>query len=146
MSGLAMLSPPSAARLAKLAGMIGSDHDGEALNAARAATRLLAFNGLTWIEALAAPMPQAVPMPHRSRNCANSAPGPYPVPPTTAFYRKVVLCLGFASIFDPVEVNFIRSMDALCASASRRQPSEKQAAWLDRLHCRAVMADAGRGS
>ena len=108
MSGLATLPPPAAQRLAKLAGMIGSDHDGEALNAARAATRLLASNGLTWCEALAAP--HAAPRPRQPRNRAERAPGPYPVPPTTAFYRKVMLCLSFASIFDPVEVNFIWSM------------------------------------
>ena len=123
--------------------MIGSDHDGEALNAARAATRLLATNGLTWCDALAAPnLPSAAAFSATGR--ADRASKPYPVPPKTAFYRKVMLCFGFASIFDPVEVNFIRSMDALCVSASRREPSVKQAAWLDRLHCRAVMADAGR--
>jgi len=35
-------------RLAAVLGMMGSDHDGEALNAARTACRLLKTAGLTW--------------------------------------------------------------------------------------------------
>lgn len=39
-------------RLAKLLGMIGSDHDGEALSAARMADRLVQEARLTWHEVL----------------------------------------------------------------------------------------------
>ena len=127
-----MLSPPSAARLAKLAGMIGSDHDGEALNAARAATRLLASNGLTWGEALAVPAPQVIT--NQPRN--DRAPGPYPVPPTTMFVRKVLACRDNPALFDQVERQFIRSMDNYALGG--RQPTAKQGAWLDRLHARAL--------
>jgi hypothetical protein len=35
-------------RLAKLLGMLGSDHDGEVVNAARAADRLVRRSGLRW--------------------------------------------------------------------------------------------------
>jgi hypothetical protein len=51
-------------RLARLLGMIGSDHDGEALNAARMADRLVREKGLTWDDVIApvvcgpAPIPQ----------------------------------------------------------------------------------------
>jgi hypothetical protein len=38
----------TAARLVKLLGMMGSDHDGEVINAAKAAHRLLQSRGLTW--------------------------------------------------------------------------------------------------
>jgi hypothetical protein len=39
-------------QLAKRLGMVGSDHDGEALNAARAADKLIKEHNLTWAEAL----------------------------------------------------------------------------------------------
>jgi hypothetical protein len=39
-------------RLAKLLGMIGSAHDGEALNAARAANKLVRDCGLTWSDVI----------------------------------------------------------------------------------------------
>jgi hypothetical protein len=42
-------------RLAKLLGMIGSTHDGEALNAARAANKLVRDCGLTWPDIIASP-------------------------------------------------------------------------------------------
>lgn len=43
------------ARLARLLGMLGSHHDGEALNAARLADRLVRSSGLTWTEVLSPP-------------------------------------------------------------------------------------------
>jgi hypothetical protein len=39
-------------RLAKLLGMIGSDHDGEALNAAKLANKMVGEAGMTWTEVL----------------------------------------------------------------------------------------------
>jgi len=44
----AALDPRDAERLVKLCGLIGSAHDGEALNAARKAHELLRRNGATW--------------------------------------------------------------------------------------------------
>lgn len=43
-------------RLARLLGMLGSDHDGEALNAARMADRLVRDHGITWFDAITAPV------------------------------------------------------------------------------------------
>jgi hypothetical protein len=40
-------------RLARLLGMLGSDHDGEALNAARMADRLVREAGVTWFDVTA---------------------------------------------------------------------------------------------
>ena len=45
-----MLSPDKRTRLIQLLGMIGSSHDGEALNAARLAQRLIGGEGMTWEE------------------------------------------------------------------------------------------------
>ena len=63
--------------LEKLLAMIGSDHDGEALAAARKADALVKRSGLTWREVLAGrvelpPQPQAAPVqPARSRGRAS---------------------------------------------------------------------------
>jgi hypothetical protein len=48
------LSPQDRHRLARLLGMTGSAHDGETLNAARLADRLVKDRGATWSEVLAA--------------------------------------------------------------------------------------------
>lgn len=47
-------------RLTRLLGMIGSDGDGEALNAARMAQRLIGSEGLTWEEVLNSSGPAAM--------------------------------------------------------------------------------------
>lgn len=44
------MSPEKRIRLIQLLGMMGSDHDGEKLNAARLVMRLLGEEGLTWQE------------------------------------------------------------------------------------------------
>jgi hypothetical protein len=49
------LAPPEQQRLARLLGMLGSAHDGEVLNAARLAQRLLATANMTWTELVATP-------------------------------------------------------------------------------------------
>jgi hypothetical protein len=52
-------SPLNAAtrlRLARLLGMIGSGHDGEALNAARMADRLVRHHGITWLDVIIVPV------------------------------------------------------------------------------------------
>lgn len=52
------LHPQTADRLAKLLGLLGSDHDGEVANAGRAADRLLRQAGLTWFDIIARPPQQ----------------------------------------------------------------------------------------
>ena len=46
------LPPELADRLVKLLGMVGSEHDGEALNAARLADKVVREAGLTWKDVL----------------------------------------------------------------------------------------------
>ena len=48
MSARTLLDPSAADRLAKLLGMLGSDHDGEVCNAARLADALVRERGLRW--------------------------------------------------------------------------------------------------
>ena len=45
-------------RLARILGMTGSAHSGEALNAARMANRILRESGANWFDALSAPKPE----------------------------------------------------------------------------------------
>ena len=55
MSATAELPPPDRAKLAKLLGMLGSDHAGERDAAGLAAHRLLQRRGLTWPAVLTPP-------------------------------------------------------------------------------------------
>jgi hypothetical protein len=48
-------------RLARLLGMLGSEHEGEVVAAARQAERLRRQAGATWFEILASPSPSAPP-------------------------------------------------------------------------------------
>jgi len=49
---LQAMSPPERERLSKVLEMLNSEHDGEILNAAKAATAFLQSRSLTWAEAL----------------------------------------------------------------------------------------------
>jgi hypothetical protein len=49
-------------RLAKLLGMLGSGHDGEVVNAARAADRVVRGSGLRWPDIAAPPAPPRDPI------------------------------------------------------------------------------------
>ena len=51
----ALVSPKIVDHLAKLLGMLGSDHDGEALNAGRLAAAFIRQCGLQWRDVLAEP-------------------------------------------------------------------------------------------
>ena len=50
-------------RLARLLGMMGSQHDGEALNAARLADKLVREQGITWFNVISTAPPRASPDP-----------------------------------------------------------------------------------
>lgn len=58
-----MLSTPDTQKLAKLLGMLGSVHDGEALSAARKAHQLVSRNGATWSDVIIAPGPERDTLP-----------------------------------------------------------------------------------
>lgn len=56
---MSQLNDADVARLKKLAGMLGSSHDGEVLAAARKATEFLKSRNLTWADVIAADQPKA---------------------------------------------------------------------------------------
>lgn len=70
------LSPQDRHRLARLLGMTGSAHDGEALNAARLADRLLKDRGVTWTDAVAPGAEMREPLHSWRRVCAELATQP----------------------------------------------------------------------
>ena len=114
------LSPAATTKLARLLGMIGSIHDGEALNAARLANRLVAEAGSTWELVL----------------CA----GPLPPPPPPEwrepqnFPQAVAACLRSPIKWNAREREFIQDI------AGRYSLSDKQKSWLCTLTQRAKAA------
>jgi hypothetical protein len=102
----------SAHRLAHICGMFGSDHDGEVVNAARLADRLVRERGLSWsqvIEARAATL-----QPPRKPACA-------------AEWRALAMWLrrNFSQHLNSREGQFVAQM-----TAWRGMPTLKQQTWL----------------
>jgi hypothetical protein len=60
---MAALPPDAAAKLVKILGMLGSDHDGECVAAARQATRLIKSHNATWEHVLAPQQSRPTPPP-----------------------------------------------------------------------------------
>lgn len=105
----ACLAPDARERLAKLCGLLGSEHAGERAAAAQKATELLAANKMTWHEALE-PVPAVV------------------VPPTS--WRAVVdtVLRDHRHALYPAEVPFLMGL------RQRSIPlTPKQAAWLEKI-------------
>src|SRR5437660_419876 len=98
-------------RLAKLLGMLGSSHDGEALAAARQAERLRAEAGLTWTEIV---IPR-LPAPPKRRNSATVA-------------ETVAFLLNHEEALTEWERDFVRSI-----SRQNYRPSPKQIEVLEPL-------------
>jgi hypothetical protein len=82
-------------RLARVLGMLGSDHAGERANAAAAADRLVRGNGLTWSEVLE---PQAPPAP--------------PAPATGSVGEMVAFCRRHPAAQSSWERKFVASIAA----------------------------------
>jgi hypothetical protein len=59
---LSRLDPSVIGKLSKIAGLFGSDHDGERSAAAWQATRLLQAHGLTWADVFAPPPTVRLPV------------------------------------------------------------------------------------
>ncbi len=104
------LPPALSARLIKLLGMIGSEHDGEALNAARLADRLVRENGLTWENIIDLNRPRA---------------------DLFAVARACIEILQSGVWLKPTERRFLTGLPAF------RHPTEKQLSWLNDLLDRA---------
>lgn len=99
------LDPAIAQRLARLLGMLGSAHDGECLNAARLADKLVRQCGLTW--------PAVVDL----------------LPPAEEEEWRGLLafCSDRIEFVSSKEANFI---DTLRRTTRYRPPSEGQMVWL----------------
>ena len=92
-------------RLARLLGMIGSSHNGEALNAARMADRFVRQCGLTWHQVINASM--ALPEKNDAQQLARA------------------ILRDHAGSLDDRERRFVFSM-----ARWRGEPSDKQRQWL----------------
>ncbi len=106
------LHPRVADRLAKLCGLLGSDHEGERANAAALASRLLKDCGLSWAELVARafqPRPEPAPSP---------AEGP-------AHFAEAQWALRFPALLDDWEHGFLANIGRF------RRLSPKQRASLD---------------
>lgn len=110
------LAPKAAERLAKIAGLLGSDQPGEVCNAASAATRLLRDHGMTW-EALILRAPAASP----------SADPTSPPRPQSGWRSAVAACQARPELLTRWERSFLDGL------AQRRTLIAKQATILSRL-------------
>ena len=108
------------ARLARVLGMLGSAHDGEALAAARQAERLRADAGLTWADIV---IPR-LPAPARAR-------------PVNSVADAISFVLQHDDILSAWEADFIRSV-----AAQKNALSPKQIAIVERLVSKAQRAEA----
>jgi hypothetical protein len=112
-------------RLAKLLGMLGSDHLGEVAAAARQAERLRRKAGLTWPEILTSASPPAllqVTVPNRPRSVEEA----------------INLCIDHRVLLSDWERRFVASI----SQRPVRRLSKKQLDVLDRL-VRAILAQLG---
>lgn len=91
------IDPTTRLMLAKLLGMLGSDHPGERDNAGRAAHRLVVQAGSTWSDVLAAGV------------AAKAARTP-PPPPQAPWRRTVAQCLQQPGSLRAWERSFLRSL------------------------------------
>jgi len=98
-------------RLAKLLGMVGSCHDGEALNAARAADALVRQADCTWFDIVQPPALTPLRQ-HRA---------------PTETGARIAWCLEHRHLLTDWEIKFLASVD------SRPRLTPKQLAVVDRL-------------
>lgn len=98
-----LLAPADRIRLAKVCGLLGSDHDGERASAARAATAILLAAGLTWEQLILAELERD------------------PTGEALAFLQD-------ATIADEWSRHFVASIRRLCAAG--RELTDKQRAKL----------------
>lgn len=106
-------------RLAALLGMVGSDHDGEALNAARLADRMVRQSGATWFQVLElADMSRA----HEG--------------PPVGWRGLISECLRKPCELTPWERRFLQSLQAF------RRPSERQLDTLREIAARVAISRA----
>jgi hypothetical protein len=107
---------------------VGSMHDGEALNAARLADRLVRNCGLTWAEVLAPPEPAVAPS---SDNLLIGWP---------AQWRSALrMCGQCGALLGGQERSFLQSL-----ATYKRRPSPRQLTWLRSITVRVIEAGGGQ--
>ena len=109
-----MLSPEVADRLAKLLGMLGSDHAGERAAAGLKATALLKREGLRWLDVIQPSTPAAVGSESERADWRTMAHE----------------CAARPGLLSDREFSFVRSMTGW------HNPSRKQIDWLISIHAR----------
>ena len=109
-------------RLAKVAGLLGSDHDGERSAAAFRASTILHAAGLTWRELVEAAGPRSVERkPERQHDAAGT------------WYDRTHACLYSRAALTDWERKFLLS---LASRGPGRRPSEKQLAILAEIYAK----------
>lgn len=109
-------------KLVRVCGMLGSDHDGEVVAAARQAERIRKALGLSWDDLLISP----------ARPTSHGRPPPHDIPD---WRRACQLCMTRFDILSNWEMTFLQSL-----ARYRGQPSAKQLAVLERLIARCRQA------
>jgi hypothetical protein len=116
----ARLDDATAGRLAKILGMLGSDHVGERAAAAAKAHALVHRAGLTWREVLT-PSPSIAPQ--LGSDCS--------------WRRMAAECRARKARLTPAESEFVAKIITW-----KTEPSPKQLAWLMAIHARLHRAGA----
>jgi hypothetical protein len=118
MTARALLDPASADRLAKILGLLGSEHCGERDAAAQAAHKLICSFGLTWHDVISPPI---VPGPPRIRSWRSTE---------SDWQKMAAFCHARWHLLSDRDREFVRSM------LNWREPSERQKDWLASIYAR----------
>jgi hypothetical protein len=111
----AVLDPKAANKLAKICGLLGSDHAGERAAAAALADRMVRELGLRWADVISVPLVPADPISTDS----------------VAWQDALDTCLEHIEELDARSRTFLRSL-----SKWRGPPSPKQLDWLFDIYAR----------
>jgi hypothetical protein len=130
-------TPRDVDRLAKVAGLLGSDHAGERSAAALRATEILRACGLTWRDVIERALAPA-PAPTRAQAANDDRPTDHGDTDPTAVQRRAAWVLRHAPHLTLSALSFLNGL-AQCP----RPLTAKQAAWLAALEKRARAAQAG---
>lgn len=117
------LSDQDRTRLARLLAMFSSDYEGEVLNAARAAERLIKRAGETWETVIAPQFSRGISEDYTSRHARASPQRREATQP--AHWAEVKACQELSNFLTAWEIEFLHSLE------SRFELSEKQRARLD---------------
>lgn len=113
-------------RIVKLCGMLGSDHDGEVVNAARMILKVMKQHDLCWENIIKVGTPAKVHKPAPARRAAKKKKEP----PANLHHQSVAIYI-LANLHERLsepEVGFLQSMVAW-----ERAPTEKQNKWLSKI-------------